>query len=200
MIWWIAFAAILGTLAFLKVGIFIHYDGAELLLRLVVGPFKVRLGHKTRGEKTTQGKNSLQRSGDAKKRRRSKGRAWIKSVLQNWNEIFELIGRILSSPVMDELELRISVGGADPEVCAMTYGRVCAVVSALLPVVEKTFSVKKQQIDILCDFEDVETRVEAAASATMRVYELLALGISALKLISKMYSFVKSYNESGADL
>lgn len=199
MIWWVVSIAVLGAFAFLKVGVFLRYDATGASIKLVVGPFAVKINSDEQSGQKVQ-KRGTGRSKGAQKGRRSKGKLWVKAVLQNWGEIFRLIGRILSSPVLDSLSLQISVGGDDPEVCAMTYGRVCAAVSALLPVVEATFSVKKRKVDISYDFEDGKTRIEAEASATLRVYELLALGASALKLISNMYSFVKSNNESGADL
>ncbi len=200
MIWWIALVAVLAVLAFLKVGAFVRYDETGASVKLVVGPLTIKLRSNEQKGQKAQKKKGRAGSQGTQKRRSSKGKLWIKAVLQNWSEIFQLIGRILSSPVLDSLSVKISVGGDDPAACAITYGRVCAAVSTLLPVVEATFSVKKQQIDISYDFEDTKMRMEAEASATLRVYELLALGVSALKLISNMYSFVKSNNESGADL
>lgn len=199
MIWWIALLAVLGILAFLKVGIFVRYDEEGASLKLVVGPFQIKLRSDEQREKNVQHKKHTQRSSGAKRARTSKWKLWIKAVLQNWNEIFELIGRILSSPVLDKLSLLVCVGGSDPAACAMTYGRVCGAVSTLLPILEATFSVKEQNIDISCDFDAPKTHIEADASATLRVYEVLILGVSALRLIANMYSFVKSNNESGAE-
>ena len=200
MIWLVVALVILGAIAFLKVGAFIRYDENGISLKLVVGSFPVKMrsdGRPAHNEKVQKVKTG---SRGSKGRRKGKSKLWIKAVLQNWCEIFQLIGRVLVSPVLDSLFLKVSVGGSDPEACAMMYGRVCAAVSVLLPVVEATFSIKKQNIDISYDFEDEKTRIEASAAATLRVYELLSLGISALKLISNMNSFVKSNYESGADL
>ena len=106
----------------------------------------------------------------------------LQAVLAYWREILSLIGRVLTTPTLDVLRLELLVGGKDAENCAMTYGRICAVVGSVLPVVENTFGIRKRKIDVLCCFDRDSLDITAETSITVRIYEVFALVFALLGL------------------
>ena len=99
---------------------------------------------------------------------------------------------MLTSPTLDVLKLQILVGGKDAEACAMTYGRICAVVGCVLPVVENTFGIRKRQIDVRCCFDRENLDISAEAAITIRIYEIFALAFAMLGLGLKLLLAAKN--------
>lgn len=195
MMLWLILPIVLIMIAFLEIGILLSYDDS-MRLWFLVGKlrFSLSLKDEEREQSTVQG------SAKSKKKRKKNLKPWLKAVLQNWIEILETIGNTLAAPTLEKLELQVFVGGQDPEGSAMNYGRICSVVGCVLPIVENTFTVKKRLIDIRCSFEKDHIEFKAEAAATLKIYELVTLAVSILKLFYRIRSDMKSYYESGANL
>lgn len=190
MIGWLSAAAVLGLVLTMKAGVWLRWESGSAVLKLRIGPFRFSFS-------TGEGKGpKAKAAGKAKVPKAGKksggGKKWIRATVTYWQELLILIGRILRTPRLDLLRLHIAVGGKDPEACAMQYGRICAALSGALPLVQRSFRVKKQDIDVICRFDQTETDILAEAEATMKIYEIFALLGTTLGLLLKLYSHTKN--------
>lgn len=188
MIGWLVTAAALGLLLSVKVGVDIRWESGTAALKIRIGAFRFSLSTRKKTKKTPE----KQTAKTTKKPDKTVTKKWVKAVLSNWREFLQLIGKILAAPELDLLRIRIVVGDADPEKCAMQYGRLCAGLSAGLPFVKQILSVRKEEISVDCDFEQKKTDTFAEAEATVRVAQVLALAAAALLLLIRIYRQVKN--------
>ena len=133
---------ILFLLGMIKVGVHVFYEDKNLKLDLLISRFRMTVIGKEKKEKNLSKvkkrkteKVTSHQNGKAhsyEKKQSSGGfqklKPWIDAVLDYWQDLFSLIGRVLTSPTLDILRLEIQVGAGDAEACALTYGKICAMV------------------------------------------------------------------------
>ena len=217
--------AVLLILALIKVGVRVLYQQKQLQVEVLISRFKLiivgdrkkkkKKKHKSdkkekkpAKEKTKSAKAKAsaeitdQNNKDSSKKSGQKGKLkpWIDALLTYWREILELIGRVLTSPTLDDLQLEIRVGGFDAEACAMTYGRICAIVGGVLPVVENTFGIRKRRIEVYPVFDGEKLDISADVSITLRIYEIFALAFALLGLGLKLFLEARNNKKGGANL
>lgn len=180
--------ALLVTLVvFLPIGFVATYDGKELLAWRIVGPFKTKLYPSPKKEKDRK-----------KKPEQSEIEAFVQEVeelagdlditpenfktREGLDDLFMLLKIVLVFlnqlrmviPVQ-QLQLKVAVGGDDPGDVAMTYGGTWAAVGNLYPLLENLIRVKKRDIDITCDFDSADTTVFAKAVLYMPLHRWVKL-------------------------
>lgn len=179
MIGWLTAIAAVTLVLRMNVGIFLALENHVFSWKLRVGPFRFSLPDKEGEQK--------ERPTKAKPKKTEKKLEKTKRILlllkEHGVELLELVGRVLRAPALERLEVSVSAGGADPAECAMNYGRICAGVSSVLPVLHNTFEIKKQSIDVSCCYELPKTLVTAKAELVLRVYELIGLAAAFLRQI-----------------
>ena len=185
MIWLLA-AIVVTVLARMKVGVHACYAEQCFSLKILLGRICINFGEKQKPEKEKKQKPTGSSSGKKRKL------GWFEAVQNNWLEIISLLGRILSTPTLDVLRLQVNVGGKDPQACALTYGKICAVVGAFLAPLENTFRVIKRDISVNCCFEQEKIDVEGEVEVTLRIYEILTLAVAALRVGLKFYRDAKN--------
>ncbi len=196
---WLLVLACLALLAAAKVGVHVYYREKKLRLDLLISKFRFTLlgreRKKPKGQKkrqTPKEKTQKPKAQKVPKEGKPELKPWLQAVQTYWRELLELVGRVLTSPTLDVLKLQILVGGKDAAACAMTYGRICAAIGCVLPVVENTFGIRKRQIDVRCCFDRDTLDVTAEAAITIRIYEIFALAFSLLGLGLKLFLAAKN--------
>ena len=215
---------VLVILGMLKVGVRVLYQQKKVRLEVLISKFKiVLLGKdekpkkakvpkvkkdqpaKPKKEKKTKSnlksksvQPSASQTGEKKPKKKGKFKPWIDAALAYWQEILQLIGRVLTSPTLDDLQLEIRVGGGDAEKCAMTYGKICAIVGGVLPVVENTFGIRKRRIEVYPCFDRDDLDIMADVSITLRIYEIFALVFALLGLGLKIFLEARKNKKGGA--
>lgn len=187
---WMIWVLIVLVLALCRVGIHIIYRDDKLLIWLIFSKLRINLigNEKKKKKAKSVKKKSVQKSTEtinsqpAKKKDQSSARLWVQVVLDEWGGIISVIGRVLTKPTLDVLRLCIAVGAGDAEACAMTYGRICAIVGGCLPVLENTFRIKKREINVYCCFDRDKIEFDAETAITLRIYEIFALIFALLGL------------------
>ena len=210
-VWFIVLAALV-LLAMVKVGVRVTYDEKKLRVELLIFRFKmVLLGddktekpEKPKKEKTKKDKRPSVRSESKQQKPKEKKNIlqypWVQAVLEYWRELLALVGRVLTTPTLDVLRLQLWVGGGDSEKCAMTYGRVCAILGGVLPVVENTFGIRKRQIAVWCCYDRDAIDVSAEAAITVKIYEVFALVFALLGLGIKLLIQARNYKKAVQNL
>ena len=100
---------------------------------------------------------------------------------------------------VNEFTLKITLAGDDPCDLGTNYGRTWASVSALQPHLDRLFQIKKQQIDINCDYCADKTKVFCKIDARMPFIRLATLVARYGLRIYKQYSELKNHNKGGTD-
>lgn len=190
---WLIIACVLAVLALLKVGIHVMYQNQKFQVKLLIGKIRVLIpkAKEEAGEKAAPEKKLSK----AAKKKGIDPR--LRAAINHWQEIFELLGRVLTAPTLDKLKLVVYVGGEDPEACAMLYGRICAAVGGLLAPIENTFEIKKRDIHVYSCFDRDNLMIEAETSITVRIYEVVALAAAALRLGWTIYREAKDNKKVG---
>lgn len=192
MIGWLLTAALLYLFLLMKTGVYLRWDSGSAVLKLRIGIFRFALPANKKAAQTSD-KKPADKDALPKENKPAKPmlKKWIRALLVHWRETLELIVRVLRAPKLDLLRLHIAVGDKEPDVCAINYGRFCAALSAALPVVDQMFSVKKQDVEITCQFDRETTDILAEVEAIVRVYEVFALLVGGLLLLIKLYRHTK---------
>lgn len=213
---------ILLILGMIKVGVHVLYQQKKLRLEALISRFKiVILGQEKKPKKqkpakppkekksnknkktdekqqTVSSADSSVKTSEKKPKQKGKFKPWIDAVLAYWQEILQLIGRVLTSPTLDDLQIEVRVGGGDAEKCAMTYGKICAIVGCVLPGVENTFGIRKRRIEIYPCFDRDDLDIMADVSITLRIYEIFALVFALLGLGLKIFLEARKNKKGGA--
>jgi len=194
---------VLLAIALVKIGIRVTYNEKNFGLELLVGGRKLDLRAKKLSAKTPKPKKKQapSRIEDTKTKKKATGifqNPWVQAILEYWQDIIAMIGRVLRSPTLDDLKLIMMVGGGDAEACAMKYGKICAIIAGVLPVIENTFGIRKRQINVQCCYDRDSVDIQAEAAITVQIYEifalvfaLLGLGIKILLYANKMKKAVQ---------
>lgn len=198
MIGWVITAAVLSLLLFMKVGVWLHWESGTAVLKLRIGLLRFNLS--TDNKKPAKIKQSTDKK-DVAKAEKPAGKApmlkkWLRALVYHWREVLHFVARILRSPKLELLRLHVAVGGMDPEICAMRYGKICAGLSAAMPVVQSLFAIKKQDMDVSCCFEKKNTELLAETELTVRVYEVLCLLFGGLVLLIRLYRHTKTLEKA----
>lgn len=191
MIGWLLSAGVLALLLSLKAGVWLRWESGTALLKIRIGWLRFTLSAKKKG-KADKNPASVQKSTAEKKTEKTTLKKWISALISHWREVLQLLGKILKAPELQLLCLRVVVGGRDPEACALNYGRICAAVSAVLPALQSVFRINQQDIDVSVDFERNKTDLLCEAELTLRIYEILAIVVSGMLLLIKIYRHVKN--------
>jgi hypothetical protein len=182
--------AIVVLITLLRVGILVIWDGS-LTLKFIVGPLRFTISSdKENAEKTVSDEKTEKQKKKSKSGSKQKS-PWPKVLLSNWQELLELIGRVLRMPLLDPLVLKVTFGGEDPASGALNYGRAWALIGALMPFLERNFTIGKREIDVQLDREAKEMSVYAKAALTARIGQCIRLAISALILFIRLYNETK---------
>ena len=189
--WWVLLPiAILLLICFLPVGIVARYDDRGFWLWLKVGPYRHLLipekddapvEKKTKHGKTTNKGGSL------------------KKFLPIWRSILRLLNELRKRLRVNKLECKLVLGGSDPCDLSILYGRTCAAIGSLMPHLHNFLKIKKQNINVQCDYSSDNTTVYCYADATIGFARLLHFVLRDGLKVYKEYQNIKYQRKGGTD-
>lgn len=112
-------------------------------------------------------------------------------------EFLSFLNTLRKKITVKRLEAILVLANPDPADLAMSYGRAWAAVGSVFPLLENKLNVKKRNIEILCDFDAVETNIYAHADLRISLGRLVLICIVHEVRLIKKYSKTNS-NEGGA--
>lgn len=204
---WLIFAGVLLLLAVLPLGVWIRYDEAGPLVRIVAGPLKIKIFPVKKKTKkavaSKQEKASLseppKKTKEQQPTKKTKGGSLI-DFLPLVKVAMDLLGDFRRKLRVDELYLRLILAASDPCDLAVNYGRTWAAVGNLIPQLERFFVIKKRDVAVECDFTASQTLVIFQMKITITLGRLLSLlvvyGFRGLKEFLKL----KKKRKGGATL
>lgn len=204
MTWlWILAGVVLltGTLLFLRSGVELHF-GEQFTLDLCVGTFRFRLVPAKK--KKRRPRKRLQRKKKAKKKKpteeaeekpkdseRKAGRNWYRTldivitVLENIKRHFSRLTKIIHL----KIAVHFVVGNTDAAKIAEEYGRLCAAMGNLTPLLYRLFTVQSCSVRVDADFLAERTRIKGNIQITS------SLGVVLITVVPIFVSFGKDYRE-----
>ena len=168
---------VLILLAFLRLGTLAVYNAEGWMIKLVVGPVKIKLIPSKRRKSS--------RENEPEKNERKKGN--LKQFKEFVRPAVEA-GKCLKRGIrIDRLYLHYTAAGAeDPAKAAITFGSGSAAIGMLLPVLENNFDLRKRDIIADVDFTAVEPGIYFEAELTMAVWRIIYIASGFLSSYLKL--------------
>ncbi|MGN0977497.1 MAG: DUF2953 domain-containing protein [Faecousia sp.] len=210
---WLMALAVLVLLAWLPLGVSVKYDSGGPLLKLLAGPVKITLyprpKKKPKPEKKApegpaepeQPKQEEPKPPQPPKEEPPKPKQKGGSLLDFLPLVktaLDLLGDFRRKLRVNDLELKLILGGGDPCDLAVNYGRAWTAVGNLLPQLERLFVIKKRDIQVECDFTASETLVIARLDVTITLGRLLSLAVRYGVRALKEFLTIKKKRKGGA--
>lgn len=198
---WILALVGIAILAALPLGVSLGYD--EEGIRIVAVVWKLRFPlyplpkkKKTRPQKQKKKTGSKQKA--APKAEAPKSGGSLTDFLPLLKVLWDFLGKFRRSLRVDLLEIRLMLAGDDPCDLAVNYGRAWAAVGNLMPRLEQLVTVKKRDVQVLCDFTAARTCVTARADMTIRLGSAVVIASELLFRGLKEYLKIMNKRKGGA--
>lgn len=202
---WLIALGILILLGSVPLGVFARYDSGGPLVRIVVGvlrftviplPKKKKKVPKEKKEPSpAEEKKTPPKSAEEPEKKGGSLRDFY-PLIQVGERFLNQFRRKLR---VDDLVLKLTLGGDDPCDLALNYGRAWAALGNLVPVLERFFHIRRRNFEVQCDFTSEETLIEAQAKLTMPLRQLVELGIVYGYLFIKELLFLKKKRKGGSE-
>ena len=198
--WWMTLLVILAALVLIgciPVGVDARYNADGVFLAAKLGPFRLQLlpqkpkkKPKKRKQQQKQPEKAPASSEPQEKKSNPLLSGGVDGMLQLLDLAFDTLGDLRRKLRVNELTLRVLIGGADdPAKAAMGYGRAWAAIGVITPALERLFVIKMRDIQPALDYTISNTQVDAHLVTTITIGRSLALavhaGIRFLKLLNE---------------
>ena len=196
MMGWLITLLILIALAILPLGASIIYDEDGAVVRVIVGPVKIKVfplpkkdkkpekkpkkEKKSKKEKTSsknqeKSNKQTQTSGKTETEAKKKKGGPITDFLPLVKVLLKFLDGFRRKLRLNVLELKLIMAADDPCDLAVNYGKAWAAVGNLMPQLERVFVIQKRNIEVECDFTADKTLVIARLDLTITLGRILGL-------------------------
>lgn len=212
---WLIALGILFLLAILPLGVSVIYDDQGPLIRLILGPVRLKLfpkkkkpltekqiqrnEEKAKAKKLAKEQKKAQKAEEKKAQKsRASGKAPPKGG--SFTDFLPLVkmgmaflGDFRRKLRVKALELKLIMAGGDPCDLAVNYGKAWMAVGNLMPYLERIFVIQKRDIEVECDFTAEKTLVFARLDISITLGRLLKIVVyHGVKILIK---FLKIMNQ-----
>ncbi len=184
----------------LPVGVRLRYSAEGFLLKLILGPVRWQLlpeKHPEKKKKTdpNPGKSKTDKPKMQPKEKQEERRGGSLRMLLPYAPLgWKFLGDVRRSILMRRLELLVNLGGDDPCDLAIVYGNACGVLEAVMPMMHNAFRIRKENVQVFCDFSAESTEVYVDAEIVVCPARLLLIMIRYGWRALKIY---RQQNEKG---
>lgn len=180
---WLIALGVLALIAILPVGVSAVYDENGPRARIIAGPLRIPVFPLKKKEKKDTEKQSkpkpVKKSSSPKKNEKKNKGGNISDFLPILDTVLDFVAAFGRRLRVNRLELKLILGGGDPSDLAVNYGRGWAALGNLMPLLEKTFVIKRRDLEVECDFladqMTIVTRLDLSITVG-RVISLLVVG------------------------
>ena len=200
----IVILAALFIILLLPIGVVGGYDFGDVELKVIAGPVKIQVyPKKTRKNKPE--KPALQKKQKKKAKAKTKKPKPV-MTLEIITEYVRLgtraLGRLRRKLSINRLQFYYLSAGEDPFGAAVSYGIANAAVANILSMLHCAFNIKEQDVRIRVDFLEPQPKFSFGADMTIRIWEVLYIGVCALiaflKILKKQ-KYLKKLTNEGTD-
>lgn len=183
---------ILVALALLPIGLSLRYDADGFRLYALAGLILISIPtkseekpQKTKEKKQKTGKKSKKSKSSSKSAPKEKKGGSLSDFLPIIQAVLEFLDAFRRKLRIRRLEMKLIMAGDDPCDLAVNYGRAWAALGNLIPRLERSFVIRKRDLEVECDFEASHTLITARLDLTITIARLVQLllchGLRALK-------------------
>lgn len=202
---WLIALGILILLGSVPLGVFVRYDSGGPLVRIVAGVLRFTVIPLPKKKKKVPKEKKEPSPAKEKKTPPKPAEEPEKKggSLRDFYPLIQVGERFLNQfrrkLRVDDLVLKLTLGGDDPCDLALNYGRAWVALGNLVPVLERFFHIRRRNFEVQCDFTSEETLIEAQAKLTMPLRQLVELGIVYGYLFIKELLFLKKKRKGGSE-
>ncbi len=202
---WLIALGVFVLLAFFPLGVSAVYRQGGFMAWVLVGPVRIQAyPSKKKGDKNDQTEESLTQTKNAASKAKKtateeNGGSW-KDFLPIVEVVRDFLGDLRRKIRVKYLKMHLTLACEDPCDLAVDYGRMNAAVAGLLAQLDRLFVVRKQDVQINCDFTAEQTLVAARLDLTITVARIVSLAARHGVRAFKTYSSIKKQREGGANL
>ena len=179
---WLITFLIIFLLAVLPLGASVKYNADGPFVRVIAGPIRFKVYPSEKKEKKPKEKKTKERNKqgpskskkEPKEDKKEKGGS-LMDFIPLVQVALELLDDLRWKLRLNRLDLKLILAADDPADLGMNYGKAWAAVGNLVPMLERTFVIKKKDIEVECDFTASETLVIARLDITITLGRLIAL-------------------------
>ncbi|MGN1002269.1 MAG: hypothetical protein ACI4PC_05810 [Oscillospiraceae bacterium] len=181
MIALIIILAILLLILLLPVGADVSFLGGALSVKARIGPFRLGLfPRKKRGEEAPKEEKPPKAKKEKKKDKTGKKNPLTMEDIFGIAKLgLKALNRFRKNLSIDVLMLHICAGAPEPYDAVMRYGTLNAALGTLHPLLHRSLKIRREDIATAVSFETEKTTVEARLAATLRIGEILFIGLCA---------------------
>lgn len=200
MIGWLITAVILILLWFLPLGVRVIYNQNGVFADLLIGLIPVRVYPGKKGSvEESKSKDPASKGKKQKAKKEDQSGGSYKDFVPLIKMIAAFLGDFRRKLVIKRLQMKLVLAGDDPCDLAVSYGNSWAAVGSLFPQLERFFTIKKRDVEVLCDFTAEQIRVFARLDLTLTVGRILCLGFSHGVHILKEYFRIMKLRKGGTN-
>ena len=182
MPWWsilLIVFAVLFLIGLIPIGVDAsYYEAFRLKIKIWLFSFTI-IPLKKKPKKTPK-KEKPQKEKKSDKPEKPKQKPDLQTLRSYAELAFELLGDLREKLVLNLLSLHVYFGGDDAARQAISYGRAWAVIGALMPLINQTFTVKKQDVAPVMAQSDKKIEFDARIVCTLTISKSLSLALHAL--------------------
>lgn len=192
--WWVLLVvAILALICFIPLGITFKYDQAGFKLYLKVGFFRFSLfNDKEEKEAKDKGKSATGK----KKTAKSQG-GKLSDFIPIAKAVYNFLNYLRKRLVVTNFSFTLTLAGSDPCDLGVLYGRTWAAISGFQPHLNRFLNIRKQKIDVQCDYTAEHTSVACYVDTSISAIRLLWLFIRHGKKVIDEYNNLKNQRKGG---
>lgn len=182
--WWLLIPGVVLLLGFLPIGFLAGFDqnGAKLSVKIGVLRFPVGAKKEKKEKEKTGNAKKFESKETVRKKKSSKDISRYFTLIQ---PVFKFLADFKRRLRVNDLRLKVIMGGSDPCDLSVNYGRAWIALGNLMPMLERFLVIKKRDLEIECDYTLNTTQYQGNIDITITLCELLQIviyhGISILK-------------------
>lgn len=190
----LAMAILLLLICLMPVGVIVGYDvsGLKLYFKVAFLKFSLLSDHKKR-EKKDKAVKTPEKAKTAPKEKGGK----LSEFLPIVKTVLEFLEQLRRRVVVKNLQFKLTLAGSDPCDLSVSYGRTWAAVGALQPQLNRVFRIRKQKIEVQCDYMAEHTTVFCYIDISISVVRLLQLLATHGTKILDAYNNLKNQRKGG---
>lgn len=198
---WLIALGVLTLIAIIPIGVSAFYDEVGPRASIIIGPLRVSVfplkkkeekEKKKKVEKPKKGKETPQKKKEKKPEKKKKGGS-VYDFLPVVDVVLDFLAAFGRRLRANHLQLKLILGGGDPDDLAVNYGRGWAILGNLLPLLEKAFVIKERDLEVECDFLADSTTVIARLDLTITIGRIFSLLISrGIPIVRELLKLMKT--------
>lgn len=191
--WWLFAIAVVIALSLIPLGIRIIVKEKQLLVWMLFGAFKLTIVPGNSNKKTVEkAKTPKVNANKSTKQTDTKRKVDFKNYYPVIQAVLDFLYEFKRKIRVNDLQVAITLASADPCDLAVNYGKTCAAIATLDPLLERFFIIKKKHIHVGCDFVAEATNLYCKIDFVITLGNILHLLVwHGIKILKELFTIRK---------